>query len=92
MEFGLLKHGGGIIIAVAGEQIDGEAMTPFPAFCTDGKRFTAIPFHIPCKTSWHSDISHSIQTKLSNHIIPLTDGNLITNVVGGIIGRIERIH
>ena len=30
LEFGLLKHGGGVIIAVAGEPIDGEAMAPFP--------------------------------------------------------------
>lgn len=92
MEFGLLKHGGGIIIAIVGEQVDGEAMTSFPDSCTDGKRFTAIPFHFSGKTFRHGDAFHAIQPKLNNHIVPLTDCDLITNVVGGIIGRIERSH
>lgn len=92
MEFGLLKHGGGVIIAVVGEQVDGEAMTSFPDSCTDGKRFTAILFHSSGKTFRYGDTVIFIQTKLSNHIVPLTDCDLITNVVGGIIGRIERGH
>ena len=92
LEFGLLKHGGGIIIAVGGEQIDGEAMIPFPDSFIDGKRFTAIPFHFYGKTFRDSDHSPFIQTKLSNHIVPLTDCDLITNVVGEIIGRIEMVH
>ena len=92
MEVGLLKHGGGIIIAVVGEQVDGEALTSFPVSRTDGKRFTAILFHFSGKTFRYGDTSYSIQPKLSNHIVPLTDGDLITNVVGGIIGRIERFH
>lgn len=92
MGFGLLKHGGGIIIADAGEQIDGEAMTPFPDSFSDGKRFTATPFHFFGKTFRYGDTVIFIQTKLSNHIVPLTNCDLITNVVGGIIGRIERVH
>ena len=92
MEFGLLKHGGGVIIAVAGEPIDGEAMAPFPDSCTDGKRFTAIPFHFSGKTFRYGDTSHFIQAKFGFHIIPLTDCDLITNIVGGIIGRIEKVH
>ena len=92
MEFGLLKHGGGESIADAEEPIDREAMGHSPDFCTDDKCFTAMLFHTHCETSWDSDISPFVQTKLSGHIVPLTDCDFITNVVGEIIGRIERVH
>ena len=92
MEFGLLKHGGGIIIAVAGEQVDGEALTSFPDSRTDGKRFTAILFHFSGKTLRYSDTSTFIQPKLSRHIVPLADSDLIIDVVGKIVSRIEKSH
>lgn len=92
MEFGLLKHGGSESIADVEEPIDGEAMTPFPDSFSDGKRLTAILFHFSGKTFRYGDTSHFIQAKFGFHIIPLTDCDFITNVVGEIIGRIEKVH
>lgn len=91
MGFGLFKHGSTVIIAVAGERIEGEAIFPFFDSC-NGKRFTAIPFHFFGKTFRHDDGTKFVQTKFGFHIIPLTDGNFISDVVGRIISRVKRFH
>ena len=62
------------------------------AYINNGECLSAILFHRLCEKFWDFDFTRFVQTKFSGHIFPLANGNFITNVVGGIIGRVKRFH
>ena len=53
---------------------------------------SAILFHRLCEKFWDFNSTMSVQTKFGFHIIPLANGNFITNVVSRVIGRVKRFH
>ena len=62
------------------------------AYMNNGECLSAIFFHRLCKIFWDFNVTKFVQTKFRLHIIPLANGNFISNVVGRIIGRVKRSH
>ena len=92
MEFGLFKHRGRKNHGSTVEKIRIKFWRWIAVYMNNGKCLSAIFFHKLCESFWDFDSTIFVQTKFGFHIIPLTDGNFISNVVGRIIGRVNRFH
>lgn len=92
LRFGLFKHGGRKNHGSTVEKIRIKFWRCIAVYMNNGKCLSAIFFHIHCESFWDFDSTIFVQTEFSGHIIPLTDGDFISNVIGGIIGRVKRFH
>ena len=62
-------------------------------YMNNGECLPAILFHRLYETFWDFDSTIFVQTKFGFHIIPLADGNFISDVVGRtVIGVKGSIH
>lgn len=92
MGFGLFKHGRRKNRGTTTEIIRIKIWRYIVVYMNNGECLPAIFFHIHCETFWDFDSTIFVQTKFGFHVIPLTDGNFISNVVGRVIGRVKRFH
>lgn len=92
MGFGLFKHGGRKNIRTTVEIIRIKSWRYMAAYMNNGECLSAILFHRLCEKFWDLDFTRFVQTKYGLHIIPLTDSNFISNVVGRKISRVKRFH
>ena len=92
LRFGLFKHGRRKNHGSTVEKIRIKFWRCIAVYMNNGKCLSAIFFHKLCESFWDFDSTIFVQTKFSGHIIPLTDGDFISNVIGGIIGRVKRFH
>ena len=88
----MFKHRGRKNIETIAETIRIKNWRYITGYMNNGECLSAILFHILCKKFWNFDFTKSVQTKFGFHIIPLANGNFITNIVGRVIGRVKRVH
>lgn len=92
MGFGLFKHRRRKNIRTTVEIIRIKFWRCIAAYLNNGECLSAIFFHRLCKNFWDFNVTKFVQTKFRFHIIPLANGNFISNVVGRVIGRVKRSH
>ena len=90
--FGLFEHRGRKNPRTTVETIRIKSWRYMMGYMNNGECLSAILFHTLCENFWNSDVAKFVQTKFRFHIIPLADGNFISNVVGRVIGRVKRVH
>ena len=92
LKFGLFKHRKRKNHGSTVEKIRIKFWRWIAVYMNNGKCLSAIFFHKLCESFWDVDVTKFVQTKFRLHIIPLANGNFITNVIGRVIGRVKRSH
>ena len=92
LEFGLFKHRGRKNHGTIVENIRIKKLRCIAAYMNNGECLPTIFFHKLCESFWDFDSTIFVQTKFGFHIIPLADGNFISNVVGRIVIGVKRFH
>ena len=92
MGFGLFEHRGRKNPRTTAEIIRIKSWRYMAAYINNRECLSAILFHRLCEKFWYFDFTRFVRTKFGFHIIPLADGNFITNIVDRVIGRVKMVH